>query len=156
MAINKVDAIADKTRLLPFIDQLSRAHSFAAIVPVSARTGRQVPDLLKAIQPCLPEGPSMYEEENLTDRSERFLAAEFLREKLFRLLGDEVPYATAVEVETFETAGNLRRIGASIIVDRPGQKAIVIGQRGEKLKERKFAREEQRWPASTRTAKPHQ
>jgi GTP-binding protein Era len=134
LAINKVDAIADKTRLLPFIDQLSRVHSFAAIVPVSARTGRQVPDLLGAIRPYLPEGPSMYAEENLTDRSERFLAAEFLREKLFRLLGDEVPYATAVEVETFETAGNLRRIGASIIVDRPGQKAIVIGQHGEKLK----------------------
>jgi GTP-binding protein Era len=134
LAINKVDAIADKTRLLPFIDQLSRTYSFAAVVPVSARTGRQVQELLGAIRPCLPEGPSMYAEENLTDRSERFLAAEFLREKLFRLLGDEVPYATAVEVETFETAGNLRRIGASIIVDRPGQKAIVIGQRGEKLK----------------------
>jgi GTP-binding protein Era len=134
LAINKVDAIADKRRLLPFIDELSRAGSFSAIVPVSARTGRQVPDLLGAIRPHLPAGPSLYPEEDLTDRSERFLAAEFLREKLFRLLGDEVPYATAVEVETFDTAGNLRRIGASILVDRPGQKAIVIGKGGEKLK----------------------
>jgi GTP-binding protein Era len=134
LAINKVDTIADKTRLLPFIGELSCAGSFAAIVPVSARTGRQVPDLLRAIRPCLPEGPSLYPEDNLTDRSERFLAAEFLREKLFRLLGDEVPYATAVEVETFETTGNLRRIGASILVDRPGQKAIIIGKAGEKLK----------------------
>jgi GTP-binding protein Era len=129
-----VDAIADKTRLLPFIDELSRAGSLSAIVPVSARTGRQVPDLLGAIRPYLPAGPSLYPEEDLTDRSERFLAAEFLREKLFRLLGDEVPYATAVEVETFDTAGNLRRIGASILVDRPGQKAIIIGKGGEKLK----------------------
>ena len=134
LAINKVDSIADKTRLLPFMDEVSRVHSFAALVPVSARTGRQVADLLGAIRPYLPEGPSMYPEEEVTDRSERFLAAEFLREKLFRLLGEELPYATAVEVERFEIAGNLRRIGASIVVDRPGQKAIIIGKGGEKLK----------------------
>lgn len=134
LAINKVDTIADKTRLLPFIDEVSRVHPFAAIVPISARTGRQVPELLAAIRPHLPAGSSMYAEEDLTDRSERFLAGEFLREKLFRLLGDELPYATAVAVEHFEATGNLRRIGASIIVDRPGQKAIIIGQRGEKLK----------------------
>jgi len=133
-AINKVDAVADKTRLLPFIEQLSRSHAFAAIVPVSARTGRQVPELVEAIRPHLPPGPSLYEEDELTDRSERFLAAEFLREKLFRLLGDEVPYASAVEVERFETTGRLRRIGCGIIVDKPGQKAIVIGRGGEKLK----------------------
>jgi GTPase len=134
LAINKVDTVADKTRLLPFIDELSRVHAFAAIVPISARTGRQVPELLAAIRPLLPAGASMYPEDDLTDRSERFLAGEFLREKLFRLLGDELPYATAVAVEHFEAAGKLRRIGASIIVDRPGQKAIIIGQRGEKLK----------------------
>jgi GTP-binding protein Era len=134
LAINKVDAIADKSRLLPFIDELSRVHAFAAIVPISARSGRQVPDLLAAVRPHLPAGPSLYAEDDMTDRSERFLAAEFVREKLFRLLGDEVPYATAVEVERFEAAGQLRRIGASIIVDRPGQKAIVIGRGGEKLK----------------------
>jgi len=134
LAINKVDEIADKARLLPFIDELSRVHPFAAIVPVSARTGRQVPDLLGAIGPHLPAGASLYAEDDLTDRSERFLAAEFLREKLFRLLGDELPYATAVEVEQFEAAGTLRRIGASIIVDRPAQKAIIIGKGGEKLK----------------------
>ena len=133
-AINKVDALADKTRLLPCIEQLSRSYPFAAIVPVSARTGRQVPELVQAIQPHLPPGPPLYDEGELTDRSERFLAAEFLREKLFRLLGDEVPYAAAVEVEHFETTGRLRRIGCGIIVDKPGQKAIVIGRGGEKLK----------------------
>jgi len=134
LAINKVDTIGDKGELLPFIDRLSRLHPFAAIVPVSARTGRQLPELLAAIAPHLPAGASLYAPDDLTDRSERFLAAEFLREKLIRLLGEELPYATAVEVERFEAAGRLRRIGASIIVDRPGQKAIVIGQRGEKLK----------------------
>jgi len=134
LAINKVDAVADRRRLLPFIEELSRVRPFAAIVPISARSGRQVPELLGAIRPHLPAGPSLYSEDELTDRSEQFLAAEFLREKLFRLLGDEVPYATAVEVERFEAAGQLRRIGASIIVDRPGQKAIVIGRGGEKLK----------------------
>ena len=133
-AVNKVDAIADKTRLLPFIEQLARSHPFAAIVPVSARTGRQVPELVLEIRPHLPPGPPLYDEDELTDRSERFLAAEFLREKLFRLLGDEVPYASAVEVERFETTGRLRRVGCGIIVDKPGQKAIVIGRGGEKLK----------------------
>jgi GTPase len=134
LALNKVDAIADKTRLLPFIDELSRVHPFAAIVPISARTGRQVPELLAAIAPHLPSGAPLYAQDDLTDRSERFLAAEFVREKLIRLLGDELPYATAVDVERFEAAGRLRRIGASIIVDRPGQKAMVIGQGGKKLK----------------------
>lgn len=134
LAINKVDALADKTRLLPFLEEMSRVRAFAALVPVSAKTGRQVADLLGAIRPHLPEGPSMYPDAEVTDRSERFLAAEFLREKLFRLLGEELPYATAVEVERFETADNLRRIGASIVVDRPGQKAIIIGKGGEKLK----------------------
>jgi len=133
-AVNKVDVVADKTRLLPFIEELAHSHPFAAIVPVSARTGRQVPELVEAIRPHLPLGPALYDEDELTDRNERFLAAEFLREKLFRLLGDEVPYASAVEVERFETTGRLRRIGCGIIVDKPGQKAIVIGRGGEKLK----------------------
>src|SRR5262245_49971365 len=133
-AVNKVDAIADKTHLLPFIERLSRSHAFAAIVPVSARTGRQVAELVQVIRPHLPPGPPLYDEDELTDRSERFLAGEYLREKLFRLLGDEVPYASAVEVERFETTGRLRRIGCGIIVDKPGQKAIVIGRGGEKLK----------------------
>jgi GTP-binding protein Era len=83
----------------------------------------------------LHEGQPLYEEDEVTDRSERFLAAEIVREKIFRLLGDEVPYAVAVEVEKFEQEGNLRRIHAAIIVDKPGQKAILIGKGGEKLKQ---------------------
>lgn len=134
LAINKVDALADKARLLPFIAEVSQLFPFEEIVPVSARTGRQLEELIGAILPRLPEGPALYGEDDLTDQSERFLAAEFLREKLYRLLGAELPYATAVEVERFETAGNLRRIAASILVDKPGQKAIIIGAGGEKLK----------------------
>jgi GTP-binding protein Era len=133
-AINKVDTLADKARLLPFIESLASMYPFAAIVPVSAQTGRQIPDLIAALKAVLPPGPSLYDESELTDRSERFLAAELLREKLFRLLHDELPYDTAVEIERFETAGNLRRIHAAIVVSRPGQKAIVIGKGGEQLK----------------------
>lgn len=135
LAINKVDALADKTKLLPFIHQTSQVREFAAIVPISARTGRQVEDLLAAIRPHLPESPALFADDDVTDRSERFFAAEFLREKLFRLLGEEIPYATAVEIERFETGKGVRRIGASILVDRPGQRAIVIGHGGAKLKE---------------------
>jgi GTP-binding protein Era len=133
-AINKVDTVADKRRLLPYIEDVARLHPFAGIVPVSAQTGRQLPDLIEQLVAILPVGPSLYDESELTDRSERFLAAELLREKVFRMLQEEVPYDTAVEIEQFETAGNLRRIHAAIVVSRPGQKPIVIGKNGEQLK----------------------
>jgi GTP-binding protein Era len=126
--------VADKRRLLPYIDDVARLHPFAGIVPVSAQTGRQLPDLIEHLTAILPVGPSLYDESELTDRSERFLAAELLREKVFRMLQEEVPYDTAVEIEQFETAGNLRRIHAAIVVSRPGQKPIVIGKNGEQLK----------------------
>ena len=132
-AINKVDTVADKRRLLPYIEDVARLHPFAGIVPVSAQTGRQLPDLIEQLVAILPVGPSLYDESELTDRSERFLAAELLREKVFRMLQEEVPYDTAVEIEQFETTGNLRRIHAAIVVSRPGQKPIVIGKNGEQL-----------------------
>jgi GTP-binding protein Era len=135
LAINKVDLLKDKSLLLPFIEQMSAEHGFAEVVPVSAEKGRQVEALAAALRAFLPEGAPLYGEDELTDRSERFLAAELLREKLFRLLGDEIPYATSVEVEKFELDGGLRRIAAAVIVDKSGQKAIVIGRNGEKLKE---------------------
>ena len=96
--------------------------------------GRNVDELVKAATPLLPVGTPMFEEDEITDRSERFLASEFLREKLFRLLGDELPYGIAVEIEKFEVEGNLRRIYAAVIVDKPGHKSMVIGRGGEKLK----------------------
>ena len=91
-------------------------------------------ELVKAATPLLPVATPMFEEDEITDRSERFLASEFLREKLFRLLGDELPYGIAVEIEKFEVEGNLRRIYAAVIVDKPGHKSMVIGKGGEKLK----------------------
>jgi GTP-binding protein Era len=135
LAINKVDLVKDKPRLLPFIEQMAAEYPFAEIVPVSAERGEQVEELAAALRGLLPEGPALYGPEAITDRSERFLAAELIREKLFRLLGEEIPYATSVAVEKFEEEGKLRRVCASIIVDKPGQKAIVIGRGGEKLKE---------------------
>lgn len=134
LVINKVDQLKDKSRLLPFIDQVRSARDFVEIVPLSAERGSNVDALVRAATPLLPEGAPMYEEDEITDRSERFLAAEFLREKLFRLLGDELPYGIAVEIEKFETEGNLRRIHAAVIVDKAGHKGIVIGKGGEKLK----------------------
>ena len=134
LVINKVDLLKDKTRLLPFIDELRALRDFVEIVPLSAERGRNLEALVAAATPLLPEGEPMYAEDEITDRSERFLAAEFLREKLFRLLGDELPYGIAVEIEKFEVEGNLRRIFAAVIVDKPGHKGIVIGKGGEKLK----------------------
>lgn len=134
LAINKIDVVKDKKQLLPFIEQMAHEFPFAEIVPVSAKTGKQVDDLLATLRSFLPEGPPLYDKEEITDRSERFLAAEMVREKVFRLLGDEIPYTTTVMVEQFEQEGELRRIHAAIIVDKESQKAIVIGKGGSKLK----------------------
>ncbi|MDX5446570.1 MAG: GTPase Era [Zoogloeaceae bacterium] len=134
LVINKVDRLADKTRLLPFIQQMSGLRDFTAIVPLSAERGSNVDSLVSVTEPLLPEGAPVFEEDDITDRSERFLASEFLREKLFRLLGDELPYGIAVEIEKFETEGNLRRIFAAVVVDRDSHKGMVIGKGGEQLK----------------------
>ncbi|MDB5903429.1 MAG: GTPase Era, partial [Betaproteobacteria bacterium] len=134
LAMNKIDRVKDKSKLLPFTREMSERHAFAAIVPISAERGQQVEDLVREILPRLPEAPAMYKHDEVTTHSERFLAAELVREKLFRLLGDELPYATAVEIEQFETTETLRRIHVAILVDRQNQKAIIIGKGGEKLK----------------------
>ena len=134
LVINKIDKLADKTQLLPFIEKVSKEHRFAAIVPVSAKKNLQLKELLHALRKFLPEGPPVYQADEITDCSERFLAAEQIREKVFRLLGDEVPYAVSVMIDDYVLKRGLRRIQASIIVDKPGQRAIVIGAKGEKLK----------------------
>jgi len=135
LVVNKVDKLADKAALLPFIAEVSKAFEFAAIVPVSAAKGTQVPHLRQILKPYLPEGPPQHEKDEVTDRPERFLAAELVREKLFRLLGDELPYAATVKVERFELRGQLRHIHIAIIVDKANHKAMVIGKGGEKLKQ---------------------
>ena len=133
-AVNKIDLVPRKLDLLPFVDRLRQAHAFAAIVPASARTGRNLPELLKVLSAHLPQAPAAYPEEQLTDRDERFFAAEVLREKLFRALGDELPYRCEVVIEQFREEGGLRRIEATIWVERDSQKAILIGRGGETLK----------------------
>jgi GTPase len=134
LVINKTDLLKGRDALLPFLAEVSVDFDYTAVVPVSAAKGRQTQDLLKETRKYLPNEGLMFPEDDLTDKSERFLAAEYIREKVFRLLGDELPYATAVEIEKFEIEGNLRRIFAAIVVDREGHKAIVIGKGGESLK----------------------
>lgn len=134
LAINKIDRVKDKGLLLPFIERLAGNREFVSMIPISATKGTQVDELIDAIVPLLPEGPRLHDMDEITTASERFLAADLLREKLFRLLGDELPYAAAVEVEQFSLSGDMRRIHAAVLVEKEGQKAIVIGKRGEKLK----------------------
>jgi GTP-binding protein Era len=135
LVINKADLLDDKAELLPFIEKISLMRQFAAIVPVSARQGKQLDTLLDAIRPYLPEGEHLYAEDEITDRNERFLAAELLREKVFRFTGEELPYSVSVVIEQFKLEGKLRRIHAAILVDKDAHKAMLIGHKGEKLKE---------------------
>jgi GTP-binding protein Era len=134
LAINKIDRVADKSKLLPFLEKMAKEFTFSAIVPVSAEQGTQLADLIGAVRSCLPHNPPVFADDEVTDRSERFVAAELVREKLFRLLGEEIPYSISVAIDQFTMEGELRKIQASIIVDKAGQKAIVIGRDGEKLK----------------------
>jgi GTPase len=134
LVVNKTDQFKDRNELLPFLAQVSADHDYTAVVPVSATKGRQTDILLAEARKHLPNEGLMFPEDDLTDKSERFLAAEYIREKVFHLLGDELPYSTTVEIERFEIEGELRRIFAAIVVDREGHKAIVIGKGGESLK----------------------
>jgi GTP-binding protein Era len=134
LVINKTDRLKDKSTLLPFLAEVGNLRPFAAVVPVSATSGKQLDDLLKETRKNLPHKELLFSEDELTDKSSRFIASEYIREKLFRLLGDELPYSTTVEIEKFEEEGDLRRIFAAIVVDRAGHKGIVIGKGGETLK----------------------
>jgi GTP-binding protein Era len=134
LAINKIDRLRERKLLLPFLEERARERTFAALVPVSATRGTQLEMLLAAVVELLPEGPRLFDADELTTVSERVLAAELLREKLFNLLGDELPYSIAVEIEEFRMEGRLRRIHAAVLVARDSHKAIVIGKGGAHLK----------------------
>lgn len=134
LAINKVDRVDDKNRLLPFITELSSHMTFAEVIPISARRGTQLEVLESRVVEQLPEGEPVFPRDQLTDRSERFFTAEIVREKLTRRLGQELPYQLSVEVEQFEETQSLIRIGAIIWVERRTHKPIVIGRGGEGLK----------------------
>jgi GTP-binding protein Era len=136
LTINKVDHMADKGELLPFIASVAKERAFAAIVPVSAKQDLQLDTLLQAIRQHLPEGAPIYGEDEITDRNERFLAAELLREKVFRFTGEELPYGASVMIEQFkQEPSGMRRISAAILVDKEAHKAMLIGKGGSKLKE---------------------
>lgn len=135
LAINKTDLLAERDRLLPLMADSAQRFPFAAIVPVSAERGRQLDDLLKTLAPMLPAGEPLFDSDQYTDRSVRFIAAELLREKAFRLLGDELPYGIAVSIELWEEDAQRASIHASLLVERDAHKAIVIGAGGAKLRE---------------------
>jgi GTP-binding protein Era len=134
LVANKLDLITRRADLLPWLQKMQQRHNFAEFVPMSAEKPAEVQRLFNIVAPYLPEQPWMYEEDALTDRSDRVLAGELIREKLFRLTGDELPYACTVVIEKYEEEGNLRRIAAAIVVERDAHKGMVIGAGGERLK----------------------
>lgn len=134
LVLNKLDTLKEKEKLLPQLEMLSNKMKFAQLIPVSARSGEGVEELENLVVALLPASDAYFPEDQITDRSERFLAAEFIREKLMRSLGDEVPYGLTVEIERFEARDKLTTIHAIIWVARPGHKGIVIGKGGNLLK----------------------
>ena len=131
---NKLDTVVRRADLAPWLKGMQERHAFAEFVPLSAKKDADVQRLLGIVKPYLPQQPWFYEEDALTDRSDRFLASELIREKLFRLTGDELPYTSTVVIDKFEEEGQLRRIAATIIVERDAHKGMVIGNDGERLK----------------------
>lgn len=134
LAISKCDRVKEKGKLLQFLKEIQSKASFVAMVPISVKQKQTLAELKKVIRAHLPVGPAIHDPDSFTDRSERFMAAEFIREKVFRQLGDELPYAANVSIEKYEETGSLRRIFASIVVEKTSQKAILIGEKGERLK----------------------
>lgn len=134
LVANKLDKVVRRAELAPWLKSMQERHPFAEFVPLTAKRPDDVKRLLEIVRPYLPEQAWWHDEEALTDRSERFLASEIVREKLFRLTGDELPYTSTVVIDKFEEEGNLRRIAATIVVERDAHKGMVIGDGGERLK----------------------
>jgi GTPase len=134
LVVNKIDRVEDKQKLLTFLNDITSRLTFAAVVPTSVKNKATLEELKRAIKSRLPVAPAVFAVDEITDKSERFMAAEFIREKVFRQVGEELPYSISVLIEKFEQEGNLRRIFATIVVDKSSQKAIIIGTKGERLK----------------------
>ncbi len=134
LLVNKVDKVEDKDLLLPYLGEISQKYNFENVIPVSAKRGDNLEELEKHIIGLLPENPPFFQDDEFTDRSLRFLVAEIIREKLIRELGKELPYQTTVEIEKYKDEEKLTRIHALILVETKGQKKIVIGDKGAKLK----------------------
>jgi len=135
LVLNKSDRSKDKSVLMPFAQEVAAQHNFTAVVPVSAKQRFQLDHLQEEIRKLLPFNPPMFGADDITDRSEKFLASEIVREKVFRFVGEELPYTSTVLIEKFEQEGNLRRVFAAILVERDGHKAMVIGNKGARLKD---------------------
>jgi GTP-binding protein Era len=135
LVINKSDRVKDKVALMPFAQQVASKFNFAAIVPVSAKLRFQLDGLEKELKKLLPENEAIFGPDDITDRSEKFMASEIVREKLFRFVGDELPYTSTVLIEKFEQEGDLRRVFAAILVERDTHKSMIIGNKGARLKE---------------------
>jgi GTP-binding protein Era len=134
LVANKLDAVHRREEMLPWLKSMAERRDFAEFVPLSANKPADVARLLGVVRPYLPAQPWLYDADAVTDRSERFLAGEIVREKLFRLTGDELPYSSTVVIDKFEEEGDLRRIAATIVVERDAHKGMVIGEGGERLK----------------------
>ncbi len=134
LVANKLDVVARRTDILPWLKSMQERHPFTEYVPMSSTKPTDVERLFKIVEPYLPQQPWLHEEDALTDRSDKFMAAELIREKLFRLTGDELPYSATVVIDKYEEEGNLRRIAATIVVERDAHKGMVIGDGGERLK----------------------
>jgi len=135
LALNKTDLLTDRAKLLPLMAQSMQRYPFHAIVPVSAEKSRQLDELLAEARSLLPEGMPLFDADQYTDRSTRFVAAETVREKAYRLLGDELPYGIAVTIDRWEEGESTAQIAATLVVEREAHKAIVIGKEGTKLRE---------------------
>src|SRR5690554_5566462 len=134
LVVNKVDFVKEKDELLPWLEEVSKKHNFEQIIPLSAKTGHNVDRLEHLIESYLPESEHFFPEDQITDRSSRFLAAEMVREKIMRQLGAELPYQITVEIEEFKQEDHILHIHALILVERDGQKKIIIGDKGERIK----------------------
>ncbi len=134
LVLNKIDRLTDKARLLPHIKTVASVFDWAEVIPLSAKTGYNIEQLRDAIYKRLPQQSHLYTADQITDRSERFMASELIREKLMRQCGDELPYQVAVEIESFQHQGKVIHINALIWVEREGQKKIIIGRAGEQIK----------------------
>lgn len=134
LVLNKIDAIDDKRVLLPLLQRYAELFPWIETIPVSARTGDGLDELKRSIKQYLPEGPALFPEDYLTDQPMRFLAAEIIRERILRVARQEVPHAAAILIDTWEETPRLVKIGATIHVERPGQKTILIGNKGQMLK----------------------
>jgi GTP-binding protein Era len=134
LLINKCDQIENRERLLPHIQKIAAKRNFAEVIPIAVLTGHNLDTVQNCVAKYLPQGPFMFPEDQITDRSSKFLAAELIREKITRQLGDELPYDVNVEIEKFVVDGQVIHIHGLILVDKPGQKQIIIGHEGDRLK----------------------